>query len=268
MKSLEIISASNTNPRYLDCVRSFIEFWLLMNNNSKYAFKPKVILVGKEIPENLLDLSDFIEVYDPKNLSSVATSQIIRLLLPSLSEADYVMTSDIDMLPLNNRIEIDILSQLDLKEEVFVNMRDVLPPGQFPICYNIATPEVWAKATGIDGLECVQPTLEEIMKNYSDPVGISDIHGGASWYMDQEYLYSILINTNANFSLWLINDSQTKHRRLDRIHHRFPLNWMVLPLVASGFYHDYHVHHPITRNLRYVSFLKLFVKFNLGFRRD
>jgi hypothetical protein len=34
--------------------------------------------------------------------------------------------------------------------------------------------------------------------------------------------------------------------------HPFPINWFLLPLVACGFFSDYHVHHPVRNNKRFI----------------
>jgi hypothetical protein len=260
LTSFEVLSACNDNPKYLDCVEHYIDFWLLMNVKPDLVIRPKVVLIGSDIPDKLNHLREYIEIFDPGDLSSVAVSQIIRLLMPALSDADIVMTSDIDMVPLSSRIEVEATNRIKSNKNFFMNTRNVLPPGQFAICYNLASPETWSKVTGVSKHADVYPKLQRIISEFSDSLGVTDIHGGPSWYMDQLYLYEALMKHNSGISLQLWSDSETHHRRLDRAHHRFPLNWIVLPMLLVGYFHDYHVHHPVIIHSSYLKLLKTLIK--------
>jgi hypothetical protein len=94
-----------------------------MNVDPDLIISPKVVLISSSIPEKLNHLREYIEIFDPGDLSSVAVSQIIRLLMPALSDADIVMTSDIDMVPLSSRIEVEAINRMKSNKKLVQSLR-------------------------------------------------------------------------------------------------------------------------------------------------
>jgi hypothetical protein len=50
-------------------------------------------------------------------------------------------------------------------------------------------------------------------------------------------------------------DDETGHRRLDRSVHRGLLKWLVVPWIKRDRYSDYHVHYPVAKNVKYLTYL-------------
>lgn len=251
---VEVLSASDLNEKYLSCVESYISAWLSVPVRKQIKFIPKVLIVAKAIPENLLQFSEFLVLIDPLDMPTAFVSQTARIIEAQNSDADYVMTSDIDMLPLSVSFECALIDSQDFDPNSFFILRDVLEPGQFPICYNLAKPEVWRLLFHSYGVG--SPTskiLRDILDKFGGDSAYSGLHGGSGWTIDQQTLWNLIQDNVAGIKFEKFLDSQTRHRRLDRLHHRGFLKWLVLPLVLIGFYHDYHVHHPIVANMKYVK---------------
>lgn len=74
-------------------------------------------------------------------------AQTCRLFLAPHVQADYVITSDVDMAVLSLRVVETAVSWLEAGDSEFAVVRDVLPDGQIAICYCIGTqklgPGLW-----------------------------------------------------------------------------------------------------------------------------
>jgi len=257
------LTAVNLEEKYLSCVPYFIDFWLaLKSHRSDVSFEPKVLVVAGELPIELLDYRNWCELYScSEELSSVFVSQNIRTLQPSLESSDYVITTDVDMLPLHTRVFMSAIEEILSGEEIVI-CRDVLSPGQYPICYNLASPATWNKINNVNCTEDIDKKLVEVFEQISSNGDYRGQHGGSGWFTDQEILYEeINMFEKLGGRVKKLSDRDTRHRRLDRLWHPFPINWLLLPLVPFGFFSDYHVHHPIGLHKRYVKIVLSLLKF-------
>jgi hypothetical protein len=251
---LEVIASSNLNKKYLDCVPSFIEFWCSQPEDLDLRIKPKVVIIGDEMPRLDEKYHPYCLLVNPGTLPSAFVAQTIRLTEARKSSADWVMTSDIDMLPLDLALVNEAVTRPNSNLNAFIVARDVLDSNQYPICYNIAAPSTWAKLMTTQNAEFWDP--EKILTSYGGDNNYDGQHGGVGWTIDQEFLFSVIEKVSSTINVIKMKDSENHHRRLDRATHFFPLNWLVLPLVLIGFYTDYHVHHPIEKQKRYLSALQ------------
>jgi len=264
LKLVEVLSASDLNEKYLDCVEPFISAWLSVPVRNNIRFIPRVLIIAESIPQSLLHFSEFLSLVDPLDLPSAFVSQTARIIEARNSTADYVLTSDIDMLPLNVSFERVLITSQSFDSNTFFILRDVLEPGQFPICYNLAKPEVWRLLISPYGVD--SPTsriLSKILDEFGGKSAYSGLHGGNGWTIDQQTLWKLVQGDGTAIRFEKFFDTQTKHHRLDRARHRGFLKWLVLPLVFVGFYHDYHVHHPVSANFKYIK-VAIGIR-NLGF---
>ena len=264
------MTAVNLEERYLSCVPHFIDFWLtLTSHRSDISFEPKVIVVADKMPIELLAYAKWCELHEGSNeTSSVFTSQFIRILKPSLETSDFVITTDVDMFPLTARVFLYAISECDSGTEVVI-CRDVLAQGQYPICYTMASPSTWSRVNNVCSVEDIDNKLTEAFKVTSSIGDYQGIHGGNGWFVDQETLFAEVVAFEMQGgSVKKLNDHETGHRRLDRLWHPFPINWMLLPFVFFGFFSDYHVHHPVSANRIYIRTLFKVIKFrNRSIRR-
>lgn len=251
--SVEVVTAANLIPRYLDCVPFFIDFWKLMTHQSELNFIPKVAIIADEIPASLTEYKDNLLLISPGNLDGGLVSQVIRIYMAGISKADFAITSDVDMLPMSPRIYEFGINAIRRPND-FVVLRDVLPFGEFPICYNLASSSTW-KHLFINGDSSVDFFLESIEIKFNSDGSYTGIHGGVGWNIDQRFLFETVISSENKINLLKFSDSVTGHRRLDRAHHKFPFNWFLLIYALLGKFSDYHVHHPIKNHTIFVKFL-------------
>ena len=256
VKTVEVLSASDLNPKYLDCVKFYISSWLSIPAQSEIRFIPKVLLIADSIPDDLKEFSEYLYLLDANGMHSAFVSQTSRIIEGKNSSADFVMTSDIDMLPMSIKIESSIVRNDVKTEEMFYILRDVLEPGQYPICDNLAKPSSWRLLLNDFGNDL--PTsiiLARILQEFGGQSAYSGLHGGAGWTIDQQALWNVIKKSDSGVSFKTFTDRDTSHRRLDRVHHRGVIKWLVLPLVFLGYFHDYHVHHPVRSHKTYIRTL-------------
>ena len=254
IKIVEVLSASDLNPKYLDCVALYITSWLSIPIKKQVKFLPKVMIVANSIPDSLSEYSEYLQLIDPQDMPTAFVAQTSRIVEARNSLADFVMTSDIDMLPLNVDFESSIIDSGKLDLNSFFILRDVLEPGQFPICYNLAKPKVWSSLFNLYGSEeSTQKILRVILDGFGGNSAYSGLHGGNGWTIDQQVLWGLVQDNVRKIQFQHFADHESGHRRLDRIHHRGLLKWLILPFVFFGCYHDYHVHHPVDSNRHYIN---------------
>jgi hypothetical protein len=248
------LTAVNLNKKYLDCVPFFIEYWTsFQSTNKEIEYVPKVLVMANEMPLQLEPYSKWCELIelDPR-ISSTFGSQAIRILQPALERIDYVLTTDVDMLPLDDRVFQAGIAQLAVGYD-FVVCRDVLKNNQYPICYNIATPRTWAEITGVRSQIDVEQRLLNLFEGVGQDNNYRGDHGGVGWFADQEALYSMIGVFEKNGGrVAKLKDKETKHRRLDRLFVPFPFNWLYIGAVSRGKFTDYHVHHPVAKYFRFI----------------
>jgi hypothetical protein len=256
LTEVTILSSSDVNPKYLDCVPWFIDFWL--NQKSEIpgvTFRPLVLIVADALPPSLEKYSSHCQLVEV-DLPGPFVSQNIRTLFASLVDSDIVATSDIDMLPMNSLLfDVAVSDIVDGGASTFVVLRDVLPAGQYAICYSVAAPSAWGSVFGLKSVSDVRSTLAELFESFESPDRYLGAHGGYGWFIDQEYLFE-KVNQAADagrINLTKHKDEETGHVRLDRMVHRGPLKWLAIPAIKKERYSDYHVHYPIAKNTRYLS---------------
>jgi hypothetical protein len=202
--------ATDLNPRYVD-------LWLVAKQAwSKITrLEPVLVLVAAPdaVPQALAG-DPAVYVFDPEpTLDTAFQAQCIRLLYPALLDAPgAVITSDVDMVPMNRRYFHRPLTRIDSRH--FVCYRDVLLPlGELPICYNAALPATWASIFKVHDLDDVRTRLRE----WAHGVEYTGTHGGAGWTTDQRQLYRILLERGRHErDVWILDDDFTGYRRLER----------------------------------------------------
>ena len=255
-----VLTAVNTNAKYLSCVPLFIDFWRsLKSTDNSVTYVPKVLVIASEIPEELLEYSPWCQLWNvDSEISSVFASQAIRILYPAVEECDFVLTTDVDMLPLSDRMFDSSINAIRVGAQ-FVVCRDVLQNQQYPICYNLASPQVWQSVNGVYSKRDINVRLSTWFEGIAGDKNYLGDHGGAGWFTDQEKLFQMVkVFEQEGGQVTKFADKTTKHRRLDRLFMPFPFNWLFLPAVFQGVFTDYHIHHPAIKNIRYINQVKRF----------
>ena len=115
-----VLTACNNNSLYLD----FLPMLHSVYNNMNITIK--FILVMDEIPQNLLEYEKDIILFKPiQQISDTFQSQVIRLLYPALLPyKNYVMITDMDMMPLNKEYFVNKISNFDENKFINLNVSD------------------------------------------------------------------------------------------------------------------------------------------------
>ena len=259
------LTAVNLNQKYLACVPTFIDFWLELNRTQNAVeYIPKVVVVAKTLPKELERYSSWCELREePSSVSSIFVSQVVRILQPSLEVADFVLTTDVDMLPLSDAVYEKALESITEGAE-FVVCRDVLKKGQYPICYNIASPSAWRR---LNNVLSEQMLVGVLSKRFKQLDSYSGERGGRGWFKDQEFLYDMVSDFESKGGVVTkLGDGLSKHRRFDRLFTPFPLNWIALVALIFGSFTDYHVHHPIRKYSRFIRAVKCALRIRVSWR--
>ena len=204
------------------------------------------------------------------HLPTPFVSQVIRLVAPQFVDAEIVVTSDVDMLALSPTL-LDYCAGLIISGQTdFVVARDVLPPGQYPICYCLASPSIWQRVMGSQDSATVGNVLQDIFNERVEGSVYNGSRGGSGWFADQETIYARLAEAReAGLRVSLLEDSFTGHQRLDRVNLRGLLSRLIaLKGVLAGFYTDFHLEVPIRpAGLGFVLLVLVFQKVGGAFRR-
>ena len=244
MKLASVITASDLNPRYLDCWPLARRAW-----REVAGLESTLVLLAAraEVPATLLD-DPFVHVVEPiRGMHVGFQAQCIRLLYPALIDAPgAVLTTDVDMLPLSRSYFHRWPNRID--EGDFLAYRDVLVAGgEIPICYAAAAPRVWGELFEIASDADVAARLRE----WANGLEYDGVPGGRGWDTDQAMLYRALLQRGwLRRDVWILDDRFAGLRRLDgRILNKVP-DRTVAKRIARGAYTDYHLLQPLAENRR------------------
>lgn len=230
MKISFIVTAVNENQKYIKFIPLFIKTWTFLFPE----ITPFIIYTGKNIDKMIVDNNvnskylKYIHHFHIENVDTCFTAQIIRIFYPALIKSnDFVLISDIDMIPLNRKY----YENLDVTTDQFICYRsDALRNVMYPICYNAAIPEKWSKIFEIFSRQNIIDQIKHIYQRI-DYKGRENQY----WYTDQFHLYYILSKRK---DVIFLNDIQTKYYRL-------PADDLKLPNIShritDGIYNDYHM---------------------------
>jgi hypothetical protein len=228
--------ASDLNARYLD-------FWPLARRawTDVVDLEPLLVLVAEEADAPAALLADpGVRLFPPlAGVHTALQAQCIRLLYPALLETDgAVVTSDIDMVPLNRSYFTRPASRVGADD--FVAYRDViLANGEIPICYNAARPATWRTILGVETPDGVRARLAD----WTHEIEYEGSRGGVGWARDQHILYRILVEHGRRTpNVWILDDAFTGFRRLERESFRKPkeIAERERRRIRRGAYSDFH----------------------------
>ena len=236
-----VLTSVNENTLYLDFVPIFIKTWNKLYPNVDV----KIILISKEIPENLLLYQENIILFHPiENVLTSFTSQFIRLLYPCiLNYKNGVLITDMDMLPMNKTYYTKNIEEYSNDKFIYYRDNICFNYNQIAMCYNVATPQIWQEIFNIFSIDDVINNIKDISsKNI-----IKDGHGNIGWSIDQQTLYKRVFEWNKKTNNFVqLNENQTKFNRLDRSSLNL-LNDSIKKNITSGIYTDYHCLRPMSK---------------------
>ena len=231
MKISHVLSAVNDNKKYGMFVRSFIKTWIFLFPD----ICPVVVYTGKNLDEFIINNDipvkyvKYLKHFYIDGVDTCFTAQIIRLFYPALLQSsDFVLISDIDMIPLNRKY----YENVDATKEQFICYRsDCLgDTNMYPICYNAAVPKKWSEIFQIFSPQHIEDQITYIY-------GRIQYNGRNNhfWYTDQFHLHYIISQRK---DVLFLTDIQNKYYRL-------PYRDCTLPdfskRIQNGVYNDYHM---------------------------
>ena len=239
-----VVTAVNDNPRYLKCVPWWFEFWKIASEHWPGALVPVLLKFGDTVQASGLQRfhQNVVHIDVPTGIPSALASQVGRVIWPSAvpSELRAVITTDVDMFPINTE---GLAKQVTNLSDRFVVFRNVLEHlSQFPICYSIASPDIWKQVVG------TELGFNRKLQSVLDEFGPYDgRHGGVGWSIDQRALYQWVTDwEKSGGSVLRLTDRETNYRRLDRA---FPQSMVRfgMGLKRKNYWSSYHAHLPPER---------------------
>lgn len=234
-----VLTSVNMNLLYLEFVPFFIKTWNKLYPNVDV----KIVLISKNIPDNLLLYKNNIILFEPiKNVSTSFISQFIRNLYPCiLNYQNGVMITDIDNIPLNRSFFTENIK--DISNNKWINLRDWKTNNQIAMCWQVAKPAIWKEVFHINNLKDIKQTLISVYKN----INYIDGTTSSAWFTDQIFLYKNVMEWNKKTNNYIfLKDGNTKFNRLNRLNsNTFNIN--VKKNIISSKYSDYHCARPMSK---------------------
>ena len=237
-----VLTAVNENPSYLDFVPIFIKTW-----NKLYPdVDVKIVLIAKNIPDNLLSYKNNIIVFEPiDNISTAFTAQFIRNLYPCiLNYKNGVMITDIDNLPMNTTYFTKNIE--NISDNKWVNLRDWSKSNQISMCWQVAKIDTWKQVFHIENLQDIRDTIVSV----NNTINYIDGSTRDAWFTDQHFLYDKVMKWNEKTNNYLfLRDRETKYQRLCRSNiRRYGFNDDTRKNITEGVYSDYHALTPMSKH--------------------
>lgn len=185
------VLSSDTNSNYSFFLPLAARAW------KKLGWNPLCFLVeAREVWEKNPRAAFALSSTDPKDIAAFVlpekgyrvstTAQLVRLLassLPKLKKSDYLITSDIDMIPLDGAHFLRQDWSMDfnvLGADAYADLTKGLFPPKFPMCYLGATVGAWRDVMGLS-TEDIQEEIRKALLGRLD-----------SWDNDEMYFSSKL----------------------------------------------------------------------------
>jgi hypothetical protein len=188
--SVECIIPSEDNARYLD------KFDLLIDVEAEKGLR--------------LEIHSF-DAPDHKKATYAQCSRLYACALPTIRPSDYLIISDVDMAVFRNLFEGYPIAN---DGDVDVWGADLVPPGQFPMCYIGGAAETLSSVFNPKNL-----SMQECLDNLLGGIDCDNMRGNY-WAKDQETAYNELTGRMKSGHLFLRNrarpGTQFAQNRIDR----------------------------------------------------
>lgn len=155
MKLTKVILVCNDNHLYYQYAKDVYDLWA-----KRIKIQPHLFIIS----DNNLDI-DFgqrsVQYIKPiPDIPTAFQSQVIRLLLPCLYKDDYVIITDIDMLPIQKKMFRKVLKHLnnDMFVQYFQN---------YQMCYNCGKGENWQRIFNITQVSEIKPLIKKWFIDYN-----------------------------------------------------------------------------------------------------
>lgn len=231
------LTAVNASERYLRFVPHYVKAWL---NVGRGSVQPLVVFVGDELPPSLRKFHRFMRLLAPvEGVPTSVQAQCVRLYYPAIERMknpdQATLISDVDMIPLSRWL---VEAVRDAQPHEFVVYRNMLSGvGEIPICYNAATPEVWAETFGVASEEELRRAIAMLKDRLYD----TGTRGTEGFHLDQRLLFeAVRDRVRAHGSVRFLQDRHP-YPRFDRGTRAWSMTPLFWPAVVLGRYRDAHL---------------------------
>ena len=154
MKITKVFLVCNNNHLYYQYANDVYDIW-----EKRIKIKPHLFIISDEKLD--VDFGDrTVQYIKPiPNIPTAFQSQVIRLLLPCLYKDDVIITTDIDMLPIQKKMFKKVIKYLN--DDMFIQWFQ-----NNQMCYNCAKGETWSKIFKITKLSQIKPRMKQWYKDY------------------------------------------------------------------------------------------------------
>ncbi len=208
MKLKYAIVACNDN-------RAYLHFWPMVYSAwTRINVVPYLVLIANKTPDDLQHKDNIVcfsplQTINNETVSTIWTAQTIRIYYPSILSCldldmakDGILISDMDILPLNHAFFHESIQKH--ADNTFFCYRDVLrSEDMIPICYNVASQNVWRAVNKVTNLVEVRETMIDLYQKTNN-----------RWTTDQETLWK-MAQVYPQFES-RTDDLDPKFTRLDR----------------------------------------------------
>ena len=215
MKFTDILTATDTDSQYYKFVPMFITAWKKLFPEIKIH----IILISDIIIPELTPFSEYIILFPPiKNVNNSFILQNIRLLYPCLLQSQGgVLISEVDTIPMTRSYFIEPIKYIDDDKFICYRQLECTGENRAIVSYNIAKSETWREVFSIKTINDIVFTIKEILN--TNPKYAELIKTTPTSVTGQLYLYDCLERWNNNCKnggLVILNDKETKYKRLDK----------------------------------------------------
>ncbi len=220
-----VIISSDDNSMYKDFYPIVAQRWLDLGYKTYYINITKY----DSIEENEWGIIHKIKALDFTPTGFQA--QIVRLFASKFIEG-FMLTSDIDMLPINGEYFREYFNELNSENVIIYSGQPYGDVPYYPMCYVLSHSSNFRKYLDIEDLDFNQ-YCKKLLEKY-----------GEAWNTDENFMY----NQFENHKNKIIIKSRDLTRRVDRG------NWSYnLELLRNGHYIDSHMLRPYNNYKKYID---------------
>ena len=153
----KVLLVCNDNPLYYQFINDVYDIWEKYINIDPYLF-----IITDDKSKIHLDLGNRrVKYIKPvENIPTAFQSQVIRLLLPCLFPNDYVIITDIDMIPLKKSFFKKYIKYI--KDDFFIRYFQ-----NYQMCYNCAKGEIWRNIFNIKSTKEMKECILKWFQKYN-----------------------------------------------------------------------------------------------------
>lgn len=155
MKLTKVILVCNDNSLYYKYANDVYDLW-----EKRIKIQPHLFIISDH-PINVDFGNRIVQYIKPiPNIPTAFQSQVIRLLLPCLFKDEYVIITDIDMLPIQKKMFRKIIKHLN--DNMYIQYFQ-----NYQMCYNCAKGETWQKIFNIYKTSEMKLLIKKWYKEFS-----------------------------------------------------------------------------------------------------